>query len=805
MALLDQRPFDVRLLGLFSAAVACVGGLLIAVLWMAAVHADASTGVHDESVVNIAVTGMTRRLETAIAPRVTGDEAVENLDNSFDHGWAAANLGTAAHQALGVSLTAVLDADGKVIYALKNGREVAAEDLAEYAQATAPLVQAVRRAERRRGPLIPAASGQILIAPIQFSASEVVHGDPYMLSATLVQPDLGRALPKGERAPVVIVGRAYDADYLRALSERYLLDDLRISPGDAPQSNDRARVVMRDARQNPVATLHWKPNRPGRSFFYKAAPAAFIMIFGLAGCLFLALSRSYAATRRLLRSEARLKLAMQAAEAGAFEIDRGVHSVWCSPEMEAILGHKMTYAEAIQIPWPFVHPEDAARVRREDPKVKASSQVDEIRIVRPDGEIRWVRLAVRWGSAPKRTRTTGLLLDIDERKRQELALVEAEQAAQAAAEAKSRFLATVSHEIRTPMNGVLGVLHLLKAQTLTADGAQLLDEALACGQMLTDLIDDVLDFSKIEAGELELNPMPIDPAAALDGVVKLLRPQCQAKGVYLEATIDKSVGWVSADPIRLRQALFNLIGNAVKFTTVGGVHVRMMWADEGMLRFEVADTGVGIPAAVQDAVFEQFHQGDSSTTREFGGTGLGLAITRRLARLMGGDVNFASDQGKGSTFWLELAAPAVEAAPIAEEETVPLPALRVLVVEDNATNRLVATRLLESMGMSVQTAEDGEEGVEAARRGAFDLILMDVQMPRMDGIEATRCIRALNGSVSRIPIIALTANAMTHQRDSYVKAGMNGLVAKPIAPAALMAEIARLSGAETTPAAALAS
>jgi PAS domain S-box-containing protein len=385
------------------------------------------------------------------------------------------------------------------------------------------------------------------------------------------------------------------------------------------------------------------------------------------------------------------------------------------------------------------------------------------------------------------------------------ALAEALRAAEAATEAKASFLANMSHEIRTPMNGVLGVMHLLNDEPLTDHGKQLLREAVGCGEMLSELLNDVLDFSKIEAGKLELNPEPLNPGHLIEGVASLIRGQAEAKGLKLIVDRSEAVGWVTADPVRLRQILFNLVGNAIKFTLQGQIAIKARTLDgkDGQrLRIEISDTGVGISESAQESLFQRFTQADASTTRRFGGTGLGLAITQRLAEIMGGDVGVRSVLGKGSTFWVEIDAAATDPVKLGEAvEQGFLDGLSILVVEDNPTNRMIATKMLENLGAVVQTAEDGERGVEAAATGVFDLVLMDIQMPGIDGVEATRRIRKLDGPASQLPIIALTANVMAHQHQDYLNAGMNGLVGKPISPNALLKEIARLAGGDTAHAA----
>ncbi|CAN5383190.1 ATP-binding protein [soil metagenome] len=448
-----------------------------------------------------------------------------------------------------------------------------------------------------------------------------------------------------------------------------------------------------------------------------------------------------------------------------------------------------------------VHPEDFERVWEGFSHTLTTGEHHLItyRYLDP-GNGRWAWMRAAWRGVRAANAQTwdviGISQDVTE-------LVAARDTALDAADAKSQFLANMSHEIRTPMNGVLGVMHLLKREKLSTDGRKLLTEALGCGAMLSELLNDIIDFSKIEAGKLELNPEPIDPAALLRSVADLLRPQAQQRGLTLEVTVDPAIGWVSADPLRLRQGLFNLLGNAVKFTLEGGVQARLTAREGGDglgLRFEIEDSGVGIDQAAGEGLFGRFSQADGSTTRRFGGAGLGLAITRRLATLMGGDIGFTSQPGQGSTFWLEVDVErAVE--PAVEDDSAEialLAGLRVLIVEDNATNRLIASRLLQAMGAVVETAEDGATGVEAAHRG-YDLIFMDIQMPGIDGIEATRRIRDLGGATARTPIVAMTANAMAHQQAAYLAAGMNGAVAKPLSPTALVQTIAAVLTAATAP------
>jgi signal transduction histidine kinase/CheY-like chemotaxis protein len=496
----------------------------------------------------------------------------------------------------------------------------------------------------------------------------------------------------------------------------------------------------------------------------------------------------------------RLKLALTGAQAGVYEYDYAKHSFWVSPEFRTLAG----WGEYVEYDHPFdlYHPEDRALIvdLRRRAQVEANAEPVDVRLQRADGD-RWVRIyfEVEKDDAGRPVRGVGLMLDVDAQMRQALALEEARRAAEAATAAKSDFLASVSHEIRTPMNGIVGVLNLLRRETLSDEGRNLLGEAIGCSEMLSGLINDVLDFSKIEAGKLELSPTITDPRTIAEGVVNLIRPQAEAKGLRLHLVSEPEIGFAELDSVRLRQCLFNVIGNAVKFTERGGIEVRLSSLGAGearRLRCEIEDTGVGIPEAARSRLFDRFEQADSTTTRKFGGTGLGLAISRSLARMMGGELDFTSTPGRGSTFWLEIAAP-VRAAPEAmaanDLAATPLEGLRILVVDDNRINCLVAVKSLEALGAAAESVESGRAAIEAVGRSAFDLVLMDVNMPDMDGLEATRRIRALGGSCAEIPVIALTADVMSHQRLAYQKAGMDGVVPKPFSPAQLLSEIAAVA------------
>lgn len=485
----------------------------------------------------------------------------------------------------------------------------------------------------------------------------------------------------------------------------------------------------------------------------------------------------------------------------------GTDIIYVSPSYEEIWGRTCKSLYLKPMDWlEAIHPDDREAAHSIFLKqMQGEEIVSEYRIVRPDGSQRWI--ADRASPVKDRSgaivRVVGMAEDITTRKQAEEELRRAKEAADGANRAKDQFLAAMSHEIRTPMNAILGFTDLILESDLDPEHRRYLEMVNGSAQSLLDIINDILDLSKIGAGKMDLSPVEFNLRDTLEASVRLFSIQAQQKSLWLTSEIDpKMPAILVGDPVRFRQIVVNLLGNALKFTQNGGVDLRteVELRDEGkvLLHLVVSDTGIGIPPEKQGLIFQAFAQADSSTTRQYGGSGLGLTICARLIAMMGGRIWVESEVGKGSHFHFTVrfgvASPAAEtvaSSPHHQKEAIVPANLNVLLAEDNVINQELAIAVLEQRGHRITVANNGLEALEAVKQTQFDLVLMDLEMPEMDGLTASGAIRSHESAVGEhVPIIIMTAHALTGIRERCLKAGADGYVSKPVKVTELFQAIA---------------
>lgn len=505
----------------------------------------------------------------------------------------------------------------------------------------------------------------------------------------------------------------------------------------------------------------------------------------------------------LQTSELRLAELERIAQIGNWEFNVLNNNFYCSSQIYQILGIQNSYTATVDKFLEYIHPDDIELVQSTWKHVFSEASINiSFRVTTSSGNIKYVNVFA-YATRNKEVIETirGTLQDITEKKLAELEIVKSKELSENSMKVREIFLANMSHEIRTPMNAIVGFTRLLYETELSKEQKSFIDAIHFSGENLLAIINDILDLSKIQSGKMMIEKSEFNLQELVAGIISVLRPKAREKALQLNSKIDQHIPSVlKGDPLRLNQILTNLVSNGIKFTERGSValEVNLVTSEdkEILLEFKVKDTGIGIPQDKQALIFEDFVQGSSDATREFGGTGLGLAIVKNLVELQDGKVSLHSQVGIGSTFIVHLPYEKVNQdavytseSPAKDESLELLRGADVLVVEDNAVNQLLVKKVLDKMGCNIDIATTGREALDCVRENRYDVILMDVQMPEMDGNEATRQIRKMPSPIADTPIIAMTAQAFASDVSECIAAGMNDYLSKPFKPQDLYAKI----------------
>ncbi|QMU27628.1 PAS domain S-box protein [Adhaeribacter radiodurans] len=602
----------------------------------------------------------------------------------------------------------------------------------------------------------------------------------------------------------------FPADYLIGRTSQ----EFESTPEEAALSLEQDRQVLETGQTVEINEMHVISSQDGKRSCYHLLKVPFIQKDNQAQVLCIAtdITEAKKAEHKLLENRNLLNESQQIAHLGSWSINLKTEEVVWSEEAFRISGFEpREKALSMEEYLTILHPDDVPLLieKLELAITEHQSYAIELRLILPSGNLRYTCVLgrIEFDEVGQPSRLLGTVQDITDRKQIEQELIKAKEQAEELVRAKEMFLSTMSHEIRTPLNAVIGISHLLLQENPKSEQIENLKILRLSSENLLVLINDILDYSKIEAGKISFEKIDFNLSELIKNIRHSFGYQANEKDLKIRACLDNTLPAVIAgDPVRLNQIISNLLSNAIKFTAQGTITIDVILeretADQIEISFSVTDTGIGIPADKLDLIFESFTQAQSDTTRKFGGTGLGLTITKRLVELQGGRITVESTEAKGSTFTVTLAFTKrlQQVAPpdlyYATGTFQNLDHLRLLLVEDNEINQLVATRFLENWGITPDCAINGKIAVEKVQQQPYDIILMDLQMPVMDGFEATQLIRKMGGRNAEVPIIALTANVMPDARQKALQVGMNDFVSKPIDPAELHLKISKHTQSE---------